>query len=66
MAESSSIKRIPKFFQEVKYEGSKVTWPSRRETLLTTTIVFIFALIASLYFLAVDHIILKLLNMITG
>jgi preprotein translocase subunit SecE len=45
------------FLQQVRAEGSKVTWPSRRETLITTAMVFVFAIIASLFFLLADQVI---------
>jgi preprotein translocase subunit SecE len=45
------------FMQQVRAEGDKVTWPSRRETLITTAMVFVFALLASLFFLFSDYVI---------
>ena len=45
------------FMQQVRAEGAKVTWPSRRETLITTAMVFVFAIIASLFFLLADQVI---------
>jgi preprotein translocase subunit SecE len=45
------------FMQQVRAEGAKVTWPSRRETLITTAMVFVFAIIASLFFLLSDQVI---------
>jgi len=45
------------FIQQVRAEGSKVTWPSRRETLITTAMVFLFALLAALFFLVSDQVI---------
>lgn len=44
------------FFQQVRSEVSKVTWPSRRETLISTAMVFVMALIAALFFLAIDQV----------
>ena len=44
------------FLQQVRSETSKVTWPSRRETLISTVMVFVMVLIAALFFLAVDQI----------
>ena len=44
-----------KFFAEVRQETNKVTWPSRRETLITTGLVIAMVLIASLFFVAVDQ-----------
>ena len=58
----SLVKRILAFIQEVKQETKKVTWPSRREATLTTVVVFIFAMLAAIYFVIVDKIIITLLN----
>ena len=53
MARTSPIK----FLQEVRAEGQKVTWPTRRETMITSSMVFIFVVIAALFFLVADKII---------
>ena len=45
------------FLQQVRAEGTKVTWPSRRETLITTAMVFLFAILAALFFLLSDWMI---------
>ncbi len=45
------------FLQEVRTEAAKVTWPSRRETLITTAMVFVFSIIAAIFFLLVDQVI---------
>ncbi|MFO1183858.1 MAG: preprotein translocase subunit SecE [Bauldia sp.] len=45
------------FLQEVRAEVSKVVWPSRRETAITTAMVFAFVIIASLVFLVADQLI---------
>ncbi|HYI89248.1 MAG TPA: preprotein translocase subunit SecE [Beijerinckiaceae bacterium] len=44
------------FLQQVRAEGAKVTWPSRKETIITTVMVFVMAILASLFFLVVDQI----------
>ena len=44
------------FFQQVRTEVSKVTWPTRRETIITTVMVLVMVVVASLFFLAVDQI----------
>ena len=44
------------FVQEVRSEASKVTWPSRRETTVSTIMVFIMITIMALFFLTVDAI----------
>jgi preprotein translocase subunit SecE len=43
------------FLQEVRAEGAKITWPTRRETLVTTGLVIFMVLLASLFFVAVDQ-----------
>ena len=43
------------FLQEVRAEGSKVTWPSRKETLVTTAMVFMMVVMAAVFFFVVDQ-----------
>ena len=45
------------FLQQVREEGAKVSWPSRRETMISTLMVFIMVAIASVFFLGVDAVI---------
>jgi len=42
------------FFQEVRREASKVTWPTWKETWLTTVMVFIMVAITMVFFFLVD------------
>ncbi len=44
------------FLQEVRQETSKVTWPTRKETGISTAMVFLFVVLASVFFLIVDQI----------
>jgi preprotein translocase subunit SecE len=46
-----------KFVREVRSEVSKVTWPTRKETLVTTGLVFAMAVIAAVFFFVVDQVI---------
>jgi preprotein translocase subunit SecE len=46
-----------KFLQEVREETRKVTWPSRKETMITTAMVFVMVMIASIFFLIADQVI---------
>ena len=46
-----------KFLQEVRAEIQKVTWPSRRETAITTAMVFVMAAMAGVFFLIADQFI---------
>jgi preprotein translocase subunit SecE len=45
------------FFRQVRQEIKKVTWLSRKETGITTIIVFIMVIISALFFLAADYLI---------
>jgi preprotein translocase subunit SecE len=45
-----------KFMQEVRAEAQKVTWPTRRETAITTAMVFVMVAVASIFFLVADQI----------
>ena len=49
------MKNTLKFFQEVKQEAFKVTWPTGKETVQGTIMVAIMAIIASLFFLLIDQ-----------
>ena len=55
-----------KFMQEVRAEAQKVTWPTRRETAVTTVMVFIMVAIASIFFLIADQIIRFLVTLVLG
>ena len=43
------------FFQQVRQEVSRVTWPTRKETLVTTAMVFVMVFIAAAFFFVVDQ-----------
>ena len=45
------------FIQQVRSEVSKITWPTRREVLITTIMVFVMSAIAALIFALVDLLI---------
>ena len=44
------------FLQQVREEANKVTWPTRREVMISTAMVFIMVAVASVFFLIVDTI----------
>jgi len=52
------------FFQQVRQETRKVTWPSRRETIITTIMVLILSTVAALFFLGVDAILKWVIDLI--
>lgn len=45
------------FLQQVRSEISKVVWPTRNETLVSTIMVLIMVILASLFFMAADQVI---------
>ncbi len=55
-----------RFFKEVKQEGNKIVWPTRKETLITTAMVFVMVIIFSIFFLIVDNIISWAIRLILG
>ena len=54
------------FLQQVRSETTKVTWPSRRETMISTVMVVVFALIAMIFFFAADQIMALGVDLILG
>jgi preprotein translocase subunit SecE len=54
------------FLQQVRGEIAKVVWPTRREVLLTTVMVFILSALAATYFSLVDLGIRTALTAIIG
>ena len=55
-----------KFLQEVRSETAKVVWPTRRETVITTIMVFILVAVASVFFFVADQVIRMLITYILG
>ena len=45
-----------KYIREVRQEISKVTWPTRKETAVTTMMVFIMVILAAIFFFVVDQV----------
>jgi preprotein translocase subunit SecE len=52
MAKTSPIE----FFRQVRQEVSRVTWPTRKETMVTTAMVFVMVFIAAVFFFVVDQV----------
>jgi preprotein translocase subunit SecE len=50
------------FLQQVRSETAKVVWPTRRETVVTTVMVVIMAVCASVFFLLADQVFSKLIG----
>ena len=66
MAFSMMIKNPVEYIREVQSEVRKVTWPTRRETMITTSMVFIFVVIAALFFVLADKVISFVIQLLLG
>ncbi len=55
-----------RFMREVREEVSKVTWPTRSETIVTTIMVFIMAIAASIFFMLADQVISRVVKVVLG
>lgn len=55
-----------KFLQEVRAETQKVTWPTRRETAITTAMVFVMVAIAAVFFLLADQVMRMFVTLVLG
>ena len=54
------------FMRQVRQEVEKDTWPTRKETGITTTMVFIMVALAAVFFLLVDQVISELVQLVLG
>ncbi|GJD61446.1 preprotein translocase subunit SecE [Methylobacterium frigidaeris] len=54
------------FLQQVRDEGRKVTWPTRKETLVTTLMVFVMVVVASVFFTVVDQVLRYAVTLVLG
>ncbi len=55
-----------KFLQEVRAEAQKVTWPTRKETTVTTIMVFVMVCLASIFFLLADQVMRLAVSFLLG
>ncbi len=54
------------FLQQVRSEVGKVTWPTRRETAITTAMVFVMVFLAAMFFLAADQVMAYGVSLLLG
>ena len=61
------VKTSPfELIQQVRSEVAKVTWPSRKETMITTVMVFIFVFLVAIFFFLVDQVLSYVVKMVLG
>jgi preprotein translocase subunit SecE len=54
------------FARQVRQEFQKITWPTRKETTVTTAMVFVMVILAAIFFLVSDAIIGWVVNLVLG
>lgn len=54
------------FVQQVRREVAKVTWPTRKETTVSTVMVFVFVFVAATFFFLVDQLLAVLVRLVLG
>jgi len=57
---------LGQFFRQVRQEVAKVSWPSRKETTISTAMVFVMVVFASIFFLLVDQFFAWAVKLIFG
>ncbi|MDZ3836934.1 MAG: preprotein translocase subunit SecE [Rhodospirillales bacterium] len=57
---------VAQFFREVRQETAKVTWPTRRETAISTGMVVLMVVLAAIFFFVVDQIIATSIRFLLG
>jgi preprotein translocase subunit SecE len=60
------MSKITEYFQSVKKEMSKVSWPTQQELIDSTVIVVVFSIIVSLFIFGVDRVYSTVLELIFG
>jgi preprotein translocase subunit SecE len=58
--------KIVRFLKEAKIELKKVTWPTPRQTLASTSVVIIVVIIVSIYLGIVDFGVAKVIRLVLG
>jgi len=54
------------FIKQVRQEVAKVTWPSRRETVISTAMVLVMVVVSAIFFMLVDQIFAWLVKFVFG
>ena len=57
---------VAEFALQVRQEASRVTWPSRKETMYTTLMVFLMVFVAAAFFFVVDQVMSYAVRLVFG
>ena len=55
-----------KFIREVRQEAGRITWPTRKETMVSTAMILVMVLISAIFFLLVDNVSAWVIRLILG
>ncbi|MCX8502171.1 MAG: preprotein translocase subunit SecE [Alphaproteobacteria bacterium] len=55
-----------KFFKQVRQEAEKVTWPTRKETVTSTIMVFVMVVLAAIFFFLADQLVSWFVQFVLG
>ena len=58
------IEKTKQFFREVRVEIKKISWPARKETIASTSVVLVIVVIVGFFLGVVDLILSRLVNLI--
>ncbi|HNQ17637.1 MAG TPA: preprotein translocase subunit SecE [Smithellaceae bacterium] len=61
-----TFQRMTQFFKDAKAELKKVTWPNRKQTLASTSVVLIIVFIVAIYLGIIDYILARLVRLVLG
>ncbi|MEX1108605.1 MAG: preprotein translocase subunit SecE [Dongiaceae bacterium] len=54
------------FLSQVRQEARKVTWPTRKETLITTAMVFVMVIVSAIFFMLADIVLSFVVRQVLG
>jgi preprotein translocase subunit SecE len=55
-----------KFIREVRQELNRITWPTRKETMVSTVMVLVLVAIAAVFFISVDFVVGTIIRAFIG
>lgn len=58
------MNKVLEFFSDVRKESAKVTWPTRKETMLTSAMVVILSTVMAVFFLGIDSVLAAITRLI--
>jgi preprotein translocase subunit SecE len=62
--EEITMNKVLEFFSDVRKESAKVTWPTRKETMLTSAMVVILSTVMAVFFLGIDSVLAAITRLI--